>query len=280
MNILPIEKDLKWENEITAYVKYIPIAGPSSISNFRSPDSYVFIFFEKAKGIHTIDFTNHNEEDRQVHISFPGQLRSWETEISLGHKLIISKPFMEKNLLETIFSRHQINITPVINLTMEQNEMLHNEFMLLKQYFQKVDYSELLINLRIQLIINLINNIVINNAGEQENNAKIHPIVLNLNTLIEENLEEKRSVHFYAKQLAVTPNYLNVLVKRTTGQTAKKHIDSRIVLEAKRRILGTSDSIKTVALDLGFSSAAFFSSFIFKQTGFHPNQIRNKKPKS
>lgn len=69
-------KILSKDGLIVEDVAYIPILGPSKEENFRSPSAYVFLFFEQAKGTHTIDFVEYKDEDFQTHISFPGQVHS------------------------------------------------------------------------------------------------------------------------------------------------------------------------------------------------------------
>lgn len=274
MSKLYLEKNLEWEDQITDSITYLPLAGVSEISNFRSPDSYVFIFFEKCKGIHFIDFLKYQENDNQIHISFPGQIHSWKTESALGHKLIISRKFVEMNLFDTRFSSQYINSNPVVNLSEYQSDKLHDEFNLLSREVADQNTPRKIISLRVQIIINLINNMIDKDASTEADKTKIHPVVSNFYSLIEEHFWVSKSVKFYAEKLAVTANYLNILVKSEIGQTAKDIIDARTVLEAKRMLLGSNLSIKQISFDLGFPSISFFSSYIYRNTGFYPKNFR------
>lgn len=273
MDNLYIRKNLDWEDQITDSITYIALAGVSEVSNFRSPDSYVFIFFEKCRGVHCIDFIKYDDADNQVHISFPGQIHSWKTEFAIGHKLIISKKFMEMNLFDTGFSSQYINSEPVINLTADQSARLYEEFNLLKREIEQI-VPQKIISLRTQIIISLISVMVHENSFNGIVKTKIHPIVSTFYSLIEENFLVSKSVGFYANKLAVTANYLNILVKADCGQTAKDIIDARIVLEAKRMLLGSNLSIKQISFDLGFPTISFFSAYIYKKTGFYPKKFR------
>ena len=84
--------------------------------------------------------------------------------------------------------------------------------------------------------------------------------------LLDKNFKEKKMVAEYAAQLLVTPNYLNLIVKRNTGISAGHHIRQRIVLEAKRMGRYSGAGMKTIAYDLGFLDSAHFSRF-FKTFG-------------
>ncbi|MET3036824.1 helix-turn-helix domain-containing protein [Chryseobacterium sp. NRRL B-14859] len=275
MNNVYIEKDLTWEDQITDNITYIPLAGASEISNFRSPDSYVFIFFEKCEGIHSIDFLEYQEANHQIHISFPGQIHSWKTkEGSLGHKLIVSRKFAEVNLFGTKFSSQHVNNHPIVNLNLDQFNKLRNEFILIRQEIEDQKVHRKIVSLRAQLIIHLINQMMDEQNLDEADKTRIHPIISTFYSLLEAHFPESKSVHFYADKLALTPNYLNILVKTELGKTAKDIIDSRVVLEAKRRLLGTGQSIKQIALDLGFQSISSFSAYIFRKTGFYPKKFR------
>ena len=83
---------------------------------------------------------------------------------------------------------------------------------------------------------------------------------------LDKNFKEKKMVAEYAKQLLVTPNYLNRVVKKITGFSAGHQIRERVVLEAKRMSRYSDAGMKEIAYDLGFLDSAHFSRF-FKTFG-------------
>lgn len=271
-----IIKDFKYEAKLTDDVVYIPLAGASSMRDFRSPDSFVFIFFEKAKGIHIIDFEKYEEKDHQIHISFPGQIHSWDTDKSArGHKLIVSKKYIEIYSAKKRFTSTQVNSLPVVDLPLDISEKLSLEFEIIKNKCQsKEQFSEIL-KLRALIIITIIDDFL--NQFERSfeyNKRKNNPTIGKFIEYVDANFAESRAVAFYAEKLAVTSNYLNILSRRNLGITAKDVIDSRIVLEAKRLLLGSKIPIKQIAYDLGFQNPGSFSVFILKKTGFYPKCYR------
>lgn len=86
-------------------------------------------------------------------------------------------------------------------------------------------------------------------------------------SLVEEHFKTHRKVADYAKLLAVTPNYLNEIIKKITAYPASHHIRQRIILEAKRRVVYSDECMKEVAWYLGFSDIAHFSKFFKNATG-------------
>ena len=85
--------------------------------------------------------------------------------------------------------------------------------------------------------------------------------------LVERNLTKRKSVRDYAHDLSVTPNYLNEVVKKVTGNQAYYHIQQRKVLEAKRQAIYHGMSMKEVAYYLGFEDQSHFSRFFKVRTG-------------
>lgn len=96
--------------------------------------------------------------------------------------------------------------------------------------------------------------------------------------LLEYNFKEKKNVSFYAKELCVSPNYLNQMVKKVTGQPARYHISQRIIQEAKRKLCQPDLSMKEVAFMLGFDDIAHFSKFFKNGTGFNFSVLKKQCP--
>jgi len=68
----------------------------------------------------------------------------------------------------------------------------------------------------------------------------------------------------YAERLNVHVNYLNNLVKRTTGKTTSAIIHERIIAEAKILLLNTNWDAAEIAYSLGFDYPSHFNKY-FKQ---------------
>jgi AraC-like DNA-binding protein len=89
-------------------------------------------------------------------------------------------------------------------------------------------------------------------------------LFLRFRQLLEQYYTEWKSVTAYANQLCVTPNHLNVCVKRETGRPASDHIRQRIMLEAQRLATTYDAPLKEIAYRLGFEDVAHFSK-LFKR---------------
>ncbi len=98
--------------------------------------------------------------------------------------------------------------------------------------------------------------------------------VQTLRKLVEEHFHTERQLSFYADKLAMTVDRLNDHVKRATGVTAGHLIRHRVLTEAKRQLVFTSEPIHEIAYGLAFSDPSHFARFFRKQTGTTPHEFR------
>jgi AraC family transcriptional regulator, transcriptional activator of pobA len=95
-----------------------------------------------------------------------------------------------------------------------------------------------------------------------------------LRRLIDDHFRKERLISFYAEKLAMTADRLNDHVKRATGVTAGHLIRQRVLTEAKRQLVFTTQAIHEIAYDLAFSDPSHFTRFFRKQTGMTPQAFR------
>lgn len=97
-------------------------------------------------------------------------------------------------------------------------------------------------------------------------------------SLLDKNFVTHKMVHDYARQLCITANYLNQVVKKVTGFSPSYHIRERIMLEARRKAYYSEKSMKEICYLLGFSDPAHFSKLFKKATGTNFANYRKKTP--
>jgi YesN/AraC family two-component response regulator len=110
-------------------------------------------------------------------------------------------------------------------------------------------------------------------APKQSRNTSI---LQNFISLLDKNFREYKMVADYADRLSVTPNYLNEVVKKLTGQSAGHHIRQRVAAEAKKQAIHPDNCMKKIAYDLGFCDMAHFSKFFKNATGISFSDFKKR----
>lgn len=93
---------------------------------------------------------------------------------------------------------------------------------------------------------------------------------------LERSYAHNRSVKRYAHELGVTPRTLNAISERAFGKGAKAFVDERVVLELKRRLAHTDDSVKSLSAQLGFAEPTNLVKFFRHHAGETPLQFRER----
>jgi AraC family transcriptional regulator, transcriptional activator of pobA len=92
---------------------------------------------------------------------------------------------------------------------------------------------------------------------------------------VSRNFLKYHQVSQYAQLMNITPKYLNQVVKRVMGVTAKSVIQEQLLIQASRDLKFSNESIKEIAFKLGFAESEHFSNFFKKGTGKTPSVFRD-----
>src|SRR5262249_44541022 len=98
-----------------------------------------------------------------------------------------------------------------------------------------------------------------------------------LRRLVEDHFRRERYIAFYAERLAMTPDRLNDHVKRAIGVTAGHLIPQRLLTEAKRQLVSTTQATTEFSSALGFSDPPPSARFSRKTPGMPPQGFRARR---
>jgi AraC family transcriptional activator of pobA len=92
--------------------------------------------------------------------------------------------------------------------------------------------------------------------------------------LVNNRFTTLRTTKDFARELNITPNYLNALCQEFFYKTVSEIIQERVILEAKRMLMHTSLSISEIAYKLGFDDNSYFGRYFKKVVGMTPKGFR------
>lgn len=99
-------------------------------------------------------------------------------------------------------------------------------------------------------------------------------IVDDFQNLLDKNIIDNRSIHFYADQLNITSRKLGSIIKSIFNTTTENIIAQRLLIEAKRQLVYSDKNIAQIAYDLNFQDNSYFTKYFKKQTQLTPKQYR------
>jgi AraC family transcriptional regulator, transcriptional activator of pobA len=94
--------------------------------------------------------------------------------------------------------------------------------------------------------------------------------------LMESHYREHWSVAGYADQLHVSTSTLSRLCHKYIGESPKIILQERLLMEAKKQLLYTQQSVEEIAFSLGFKDCAYFARFFKLHAGITPGTYRKK----
>lgn len=95
--------------------------------------------------------------------------------------------------------------------------------------------------------------------------------------LVEKNATKHREMSFYADKLCITPKYLSVVVRKSSGRSPVEWIDRTVMLYA-RTLLSSSDmTVQQISTELGFPNPSFFGQYFKRHEGITPKRYRSQR---
>ncbi len=82
------------------------------------------------------------------------------------------------------------------------------------------------------------------------------------------------TIQYLADKCHLSPSYLSDLLSKSTGRSAKDHINDFLIEKSKSLLLNSSDSISGVAYSLGFNYPHYFGRLFKQKTGLTPQEYR------
>lgn len=98
--------------------------------------------------------------------------------------------------------------------------------------------------------------------------------VFEFKNLVGKYYKRERSVAFYADKMFISPKYLSLIIKETTGRSASQWIDEYVILEAKNLLRFSGKNVQQVAYELNFTNQSSFGKYFKHLTGMSPTEYQ------
>jgi AraC-like DNA-binding protein len=99
-------------------------------------------------------------------------------------------------------------------------------------------------------------------------------IVREFHLAVERGFRTDSDLSAYARELDITANHLNDLIRAETGRSAGSIIRQRRLLDAKRLLSHSELSVAEIGYQVGFEDPSYFGRFFRRETGRTPAEFR------
>lgn len=235
---------------------------------------YAVYWIHQGSGSHVIDFEDYEIKPGRVFYIRPGQVHFLHADASVCYSALqFTEEFMlplYKDLLSGLE-----NIQVYKDLDGEEQFRLRSLFGRMQQEsVGRLPDSVAILQSEINTLMLEIRRM--GTQGAITVQQSVPDLLLRFKQLVEERFLDSRQVKDYASLLGITPNYLNVQTQKYWGESALSLINKRIVLEIKRRLLGSDADVSEIAYALDFNELSYFSRFFKRNVGLTPNAFRRQ----
>ncbi|ALJ05763.1 transcriptional regulator [Pseudalgibacter alginicilyticus] len=242
-------------------------------------DKYSIYWVKEGKGTYNIDFESYKFKGNTLFFLSPGQVFSVESEkIKEAYKLTFISDFYciqthDKEVACNGVLFNNLNQIPFIEPNILDSNKLQTILQNLIEEFQNNETAQYDM-LQTYLKQFIIYTVRINNGFYKIKDDIESKLFKDFSVLVEQNYKTIHAVSDYAARLGLSPKSLTKHFKNTGVDSPNDFIKKRILLEAKRQLIYSNDSVKNIAYSLGFNDAAYFTRFFTKRVTKSPLQFK------
>lgn len=235
------------------------------------------------KGFFSIDQYRYPIEPGMIVFSSSGQVRCWDIELlPTGYVLIFEEEFLSSFLNDSQFIGglkyfNTYSSPPKLSLSAQDAQYLIRLEQEIEQEIRTFSTTDkhILRALLFQILVWLNRRYTDEYPAAVTTDSNRH-VRLFVN-LVNREFAHHHTVSYYADTLNITAGHLMDLCKSHLGISAKRYIQNRIILEAKRLLLYSDLPVSEVALRLNFEDTSYFVRQFSLFTGTTPLTFRQAK---
>jgi AraC-like DNA-binding protein len=251
-------------------------------SSFRT-GFYHIIWFQKGSPVLLIDFKPLKiKPDTILFLPKNTVQRFDKKSLFEGKAILFTDSFFCKSDHDTKFLHNSILFNDLFSVAQIQSQNSADLFADLLQLMELELNTERDIS-QDDILKNLLHNFLLisererrkQNFTEIKRGPQLDYVIL-FKDLLETNYYKLKQVKGYVKKMNLTQKQLNQATLKILDKSPKQMIDERVILEAKRLIAHTNESIKKIGFELGFHEPTNFTKYFRKHTNLTPAEFREQ----
>lgn len=244
---------------------------------------FIIRLIKQGSGVITVDHIDYQIKPDTLFVGHPDQIRLFNVEEKVEFESVFiaftKDIFALMNIqdgLESLIGT--LGKAPVLELKEENKAMVEDLFRLMLQVkdYSSAHQSKMVASLlQIMIFIAAEINSLLQVDLPVRKQTYIN-LYRNFLDLLNDNFKKYHFSSDYADLMFIPLKRLNRVCKSVTGKTAGKIISDRLDFEAKRYLYYSSNTVKEISYELGFSDPTYFIKFFRTINGIAPKAFRQK----
>jgi len=259
------------------YIRNLEKCPPSYLNDPGRKDFFEIVWLQNEFPLHAIKEEEKPVAGHWIYLIPPYRVHQLNKAGKNGILLSFKRDFLDEEDKEFYLDIFKIfNIQgefSCLPLTRENALELDKIYQLLEEEYKQQSNSFLILKALLKVFLLKLIRIKEHVFTTQDVNQKR---VYEFMMLLEENYQLERNADFYAGELGLSAKRLNQILKDKLDKTGMQLIHDRIILEAKRQIIHSENTLKEIAYNLNFTDRSYFSRFFKKQTGQAPEDFQKQ----
>lgn len=244
---------------------------------------YQVIWFQEGYPTHIVDFKPLRIKPNTLVFINKGAVQQFDSNKNYtGKSILFTDSFFCQSQLDTKYLKHTILFN---NLFSTSDVSISSGTEMFKDLFTQIQ-AELLKpkdQYQSDILRNMLRTLLLQAERIKKQQTQT-PIpkgidldnVIQFRNLLEEQFQNHKQVSYYTEQLAFTKKRLNQSTSKILGVTPKQMIDARVILEAKRQLAHTNESVKEIGFNLGFEEPTNFVKYFKKHVLVTPLEFKSE----
>ena len=244
---------------------------------------YHILWFQKGNPTHLVDFNPVKIKPNTILFLNKDTVQRFDKKGGFdGKAILFTDNFFCKTETDTKYLRSSILFNDLFSVSQIQLSKTASLFADLFKLMEKELENEKDIS-QSDILKNLLHNFLLLSERERrkqdfteiKKGADLDYVLL-FKDLLETNYRKFKQVSNYAKKISVTEKRLNQATSKILDKSPKQMIDERVMLEAKRLLAHTNESVKEIGFDLGFDEPTNFIKYFRKHSHSTPVEFREQ----
>lgn len=225
-----------------------------------------------------IDFKDWHLQKGETMFIQPGQVHSFVDAGELEAYVMIVDSVLVNENCRKIFDEYSSYPSQILLDESQQKELICIFDILSQRLQSNSDEQTKCISVHLATAATCIIAEAVGNSKSKNvmKNTRLTELMLKFRRELKEHVKNDRKPSFYASRLHVSVVYLNEIVNKSVGMSATQYILNEWVLEAKRQLVYSHDTIQEIGNRLGVADGAYFTKLFTRLTGVSPSSFRNR----